>query len=267
MATERGLRIVGGQEAPEDAFPDCCAVGNESGWYCSGTLIAPTVVVTAAHCRSATLVFLRGNDVRRPEEGDTLRVAAQVYHPTEDLSVLVLERPSSVPPRRVAQGAEVRGDEGLLVGFGCVDRDGKMGYGVKRMVTVPIRSICCRGLEPGLYGCRRGTEMVAGHPGLDRDSCHGDSGGPLYVRAGDAGGWLLLGATSRGVRNARHECGDGGIYVRVDLCLPWIEDVTGQLIGQRMSWGTNERSLPGAAGWGAEGDEEQENAGEQQGHQ
>jgi secreted trypsin-like serine protease len=71
--------------------------------------------------------------------------------------------------------------------------------------------------------------MVAGHRGLLLDSCRGDSGGPLYIRNTD-GEYFLIGATSRGIRDSFTTCGDGGIYVRVDLCLDWIRNVTGVAI-------------------------------------
>ena len=79
------------------------------------------------------------------------------------------------------------------------------------------------------FGCRAGTEMVAGHRGLLRDSCRGDSGGPLYIQ-NPAGDFYLLGATSRGSRDGSHVCGDGGIYVRVDHFLDWIHEKTGVAI-------------------------------------
>jgi hypothetical protein len=48
--TRPGREIVGGVETQD--FPDCCALGDDRGYYCSGTLIAPNVVVTAEHCRA-----------------------------------------------------------------------------------------------------------------------------------------------------------------------------------------------------------------------
>lgn len=47
-----------------------------------------------------------------------------------------------------------------------------------------------------------------------------DSGGPAYVLKD--GEWLLAGATSRATSNSVLNCGDGGIYARVDQYQKWI---------------------------------------------
>jgi hypothetical protein len=219
--------IVGG--VPTMEFPDCCAVGNDTEYYCTGTLIAPTVIVTARHCPNLKRAFLKGHDTSDAAGGETIEVEREFAHDKEDLRVLVLRKPSSVAPRHIAQGAEVQGKHALLVGFGTIDFEGTVGYGLKRKVEVPITSIDCGAPgESARYGCRVGTEIVAGHRGLSRDSCRGDSGGPLYI-LGAEGTYHLLGVTSRGVGGPR-TCGDGGIYVRVDQFVEWIRQQTGVTI-------------------------------------
>ncbi len=233
--------IVGGKRVRRGDFPDCCAVGDDFGYFCTGTLIAPNVVVTAKHCGNATRVFLGGNDINRPQSGETIRVkkvrgddgiekTLVIPHPDRevDLEVLVLEEASSVVPRRVAQESELAGlTEVMLVGFGTIDLAGNVGYGIKRQVKVPVETFDCSEADVAARrGCRADFEIVAGQRGLRRDSCRGDSGGPLYIETGD-GTYHLLGATSRGARGSDNVCGDGGIYVRVDKFLDWISEETG----------------------------------------
>ena len=226
--TEEPDSIIGG--LPTTDFPECCAVGSAQGYFCTGTLIAPTIVVTAGHCEGVDRVFLGGSDVTDSAGGETIRVAEQFDHPEADLRVLVLQHPAHVAPAHVAQGLEVQGEVATLVGFGTINFAGTRGYGEKRKVDVPIVSLDCG--SAGIAhesGCTPGKELVAGHRGLNLDSCRGDSGGPLYIQSSN-GPYYLLGATSRGVRNAARMCGDGGIYVRVDQYLDWIEEQTGVAI-------------------------------------
>jgi hypothetical protein len=220
--------IVGG--APTRQFPDCCAVGDSTGYYCSGTLIARTVVVTAKHCKRIGQVFLKGGDIRDPSSGEMLTVCKTIEHPKVDLRLLILERESQVAPRHIAQEFEVQATRAELVGFGTIDYDGMLGYGLKRRVEVPIVSI--DGTDPHdqeNYNCLPNVEMVAGQRGLNRDSCRGDSGGPLYIMSPE-GEYYLLGVTSRGISNTHRRCGDGGIYVRLDRFVDWIRTQTGVTI-------------------------------------
>jgi secreted trypsin-like serine protease len=219
-------KIVGGVLTQD--FPDCCAVGDSLQYFCSGTLIAPNIVVTARHCTSSTQVFIGGGDVRQPASGETIRIKQEFAHPSADIRVFVLEHDSTITARRVARGAEIdKAQEGIVVGFGTINLAGTIGFGRKRMVRVPIVSLSCSlPTDQDRFGCQPGIELVAGHRGLRKDTCHGDSGGPLYIENAN-GDILLLGATSRGARNAVNECGDGGIYVRVDQFLDWIQQQTG----------------------------------------
>jgi uncharacterized protein (TIGR03382 family) len=68
---------------------------------------------------------------------------------------------------------------------------------------------------------------VAGGTGT-ADSCFGDSGGPVYLDTDR--GPVLIGAVSRGVDNAATPCGGGGIYVRTDKIVTWIEDIVGESV-------------------------------------
>ena len=212
------------------------AVGSDSHWGCTGTLITPTVVLTAGHCASvATRVYV-GGDVTRP--GLVVNVKKRVRHPKyhvgkhNDLLVLILATPvQGVDPRPLARKTVIdKAGDGRAVGFGATDASGTFGYGVKRLVDVPIASNECRGKSGGhddhtAYGCDVGLEVVAGRPLLAQDSCNGDSGGPFYILDGHT--WRLAGVTSRATDSAVHNCGDGGIYVRVDRYRAWIDGIPG----------------------------------------
>jgi secreted trypsin-like serine protease len=231
------VRIIGGTEVQPGEFDDCVAVGSDAEWGCSGTLVARNVVVTAGHCADfATRVFF-GTDVRAA--GRVVRVRKRHRHPRyhkgkhNDLMVLLLaENVTGVAPRRLAPARTINAaTDGRVVGFGHTDPTGTSGYGRKRKVDVPVASPSCSGAIDGhddsvSYGCDRLLELVAGRPLLARDTCSGDSGGPFYVDDGN-GAWLLAAATSRATDSAVNNCGDGGIYVRLDKYAKWIAGIPG----------------------------------------
>jgi len=218
-----GDRIIGG--VPTSEFPDCVAVGSETGWCCSGTLVAPNVVVTAGHCQAkcASRVLI-GDDVGREADAQVIAVARAELHPSysrgkDDLCTLVLaEDAVGVEPRPIAEPDALDGTTSVrIAGFGNTSVYG--GYGRRMMVDVPLAAN-----EPR-FGADADKEFVAGSPFLDRDSCNGDSGGPAYVQ--HDGGWLLAGATSRATDSRYRLCGDGGIYTRVRAYRDWIRAVPG----------------------------------------
>jgi hypothetical protein len=82
---------------------------------------------------------------------------------------------------------------------------------------------CSKKMEPLLseLGPIDSRRLCAGTSQGGIDSCHGDSGGPLLVRA-EGGGWLQVGIVSYGVK----ECGAKGtysVYARVGAYAQWIE--------------------------------------------
>lgn len=225
-------RIVGPDARVDeiDEHPGCVAVGSDHNWCCTGVLIAPDRVLTAAHCVAggcAARVYL-GTDVRDAADSPerVLNVKA-VIHPEylvgeryNDVAVLILDRPVDIAPVPIATAEEIAAASSVrLAGFGRTDFDGLQGYGVRRKVDVPIASAACLNGAVAVYGCDPGHELVAAPPIFGNDSCNGDSGGPAFIRV--SGGWKLAGVTSRAIACSRRACGEGGIYVRADRYAQW----------------------------------------------
>lgn len=229
-------RILQGTKAPPDKLGFCVAVGDDEGYFCTGSLVASRLVVTAGHCieNNPTKIFV-GSSISGP--GTTYRVVQRVIHPkydpgskTDDLSLLVLERPVvDVSPTKIASPDQINAMGSVcLAGFGNTDVGGRFGFGTKMYVDVPV--VSSDGSGP--YGAHVGSEFVA----VDKhgkDSCRGDSGGPALIRLPGDGiavpqKVVLAGATSRATKMASAPCGDGGIYVRLDKYTPWIDEVAKQ---------------------------------------
>ncbi len=244
-----GYRVVGGEDAPAGSWPDAAAVmfGNEQG--CTGTLIAPDVVLTAAHCAGGiTHVLL--DTVDYEAGGERIAVAETIvadrWQTHYDVALLILEEDSTVEPRIIARGCALdrflyEGAEVSIVGYGATNPAGTR-YGSRlQQASSTVRDPDCTDLA---MGCMRpvspGGELLAGGDGVD--SCYGDSGGPLYLIPADKGSRskrrmdynlvaqddapeqaYLVGITSRGVEVGNMDCSEGGIYVRPDAVIDWIE--------------------------------------------
>jgi endonuclease G len=249
----RMLRIVGGTRVQPGSFPECCVVGRGEGtdveWFCSGTLIHPRAVLTAAHCAAdrPNRVLLRADNTSFTSQAELLPVLRIRVHPeyvpdsTHDLCILILGRDSAVAPATICTPQELDdADTVHLVGFGYNDPNQPLGFGVKREVDVAIGSLRRTpgenlASEEQQFGFDSQTEFVAGRKGLGKDTCNGDSGGPAFVRV--SSGFKLAGVTSRSTAEAGVRCGDGGIYGRPDQQLEWINRVLADAGVQRIRGG------------------------------
>jgi uncharacterized protein (TIGR03382 family) len=226
--------VLGGDEVPEGRWRDTAAVlfGGQQG--CSGVLVAPTVVLTAGHCNDTSLdaVLVGTNSLSQPGRGEQIAVTRRIEYPSSwtsfDVTALVLQRASAIEPRAIATGWArldiVDGAAVQLVGYGAIDRDATVYVDALQEVETTITDADCSDEGVGCnVAARPAGELGAG--GMGRDTCPGDSGGPLYLRT--VYGDFLAGLTSRAYDSAQFYCQDGGIYERPDAIVDWIEQETG----------------------------------------
>jgi hypothetical protein len=177
------------------------------------------------------MLWVGTNDLSQPGRGEQIQISSSSEYPdsanTYDIAVLVLTRAAAAAPRPIATGWArldvVDGATVQLVGFGAIDRDSTMFVPQLQEVETTITDADCSGGNGCLGAVQPAGELGAG--GMGRDTCLGDSGGPLYLKTpyGD----FLAGITSRAFADAVFTCQDGGIYVRPDKIVDWIEETVG----------------------------------------
>ncbi len=224
--------VVGGSTVPAGKWPDTVAIIGVKG-TCTGTLIAPTVVLTAGHCAEIEPEQIIADTTDFAEQGGThVNVKSITAYPdwraSYDVSLIVLDKPvTGIAPRAVATACTFGGfgtsSQVHLVGFGLTDQDGVGSNTGLHEAIAQVRDPDCsweHGCKPAVAP---GGEFVAG--GAGTDSCFGDSGGPVYLDT--PRGVVAIGAVSRGVDGSTSPCGGGGIYVRTDKIVDWIEATAG----------------------------------------
>ncbi len=239
-------RVVNGSLAESDDYPFVAALLSSgvadpfAAQFCGGSVVAPSIVITAAHCVDdlPAIDVLVNTDRLVSGHGDRIPVASILVHPhwdrftaRNDLALLYLASPSSARRIRVVQKAgDFRAaphEIARVAGYGCVEYDAGSGacngYPDRMYkAALPLLSDdeCRTGLGPDYHArtmrCAGGTSAGGHAP----DSCFGDSGGPLVVK-GPAGSGrpLLVGLVSWGPG-----CGDSpSAYTRLSRHRGWLK--------------------------------------------
>lgn len=228
--------VIGGTPTPAGLYPATGALVAEVNGtrqvFCTGTLIAPDAVLTAAHCMIAppyigtfTPEFTLALDANTATDAEIYTSSAHYSHPmfdpntsppgtlshSYDIALVLFQDPipGAMPaylPTDAESAALVAGIPLEITGYGQTSASDQT-HGVKYNATTTMVAL-------------GDWEIQVGEAGMPQN-CHGDSGGPAYIHEGSD--LRLLGIVSRGLSGGEDTCNIGGIDTRADMYKSWIE--------------------------------------------
>ncbi|ELS56515.1 trypsin-like serine protease [Streptomyces viridochromogenes] len=218
------------QGTPDDESDDL-------GFFCGGAVVAPTKILTAAHCVKGYDWYNHGAVVTGTAQlpstddagntdlhGGTVTLPdRQWYHPSynattidNDIAVITLAGAVKATPIRMTTSGDTAsyaaGTNAKVYGWGRTSSTSQDISETLKTATLPVQSdsTCA-----GYYGSEfvKGHMVCAGNPASGSDSgttsaCNGDSGGPLVVNN------RIVGVVSWGVQNCVAE-GAYSVFAKV----------------------------------------------------
>ncbi|MCG7985260.1 MAG: trypsin-like serine protease [Candidatus Thiodiazotropha lotti] len=233
-------RIIGGSPAESNAYPWMTALisKTDSEQFCGGSLIDERWVITAAHCVQSESagdiqVYIGGLSLTDRSDGEIHDISYIYIHPDygddHDLALLRLAEPSSKQPitmsSREFDNGLTDGSNLIVTGWGLTSKDENATGSFELLkADVPLRNHTQCVVN---YLDNDGTEITdnmicAGSTDGTKDSCNGDSGGPLMALDGE-NKLNLLGIVSFGSIEGCANASLPGVYTRVSRYLEWID--------------------------------------------
>jgi secreted trypsin-like serine protease len=241
--------IFGGSAAASEEWPWAAFVHathkSGEGFSCTGTVVAPTFVLTAGHCVEDILtghrtppaeyaVVTGTRDVRDKTVRQISKVVRAIPYPGfnrfklhGDAGLLQLATPTSSPPLALAGPEDAPllgpGMPAFIAGWGLNDRGAKPRQSpiLRRAATYVQRRTYCRNHGRAYYPFFNASLQLCTTtpPGFAIGTCHGDSGGPALAYRPD-GTPVQVGITSLGPADCDTTLPD--VFTRVDLVSPWV---------------------------------------------
>jgi len=244
MASVTGLeRIIQGKQAPSPIpWQAHMRQGSPTGgfsFFCGGTILDSTTILTAAHCYygqdlTATNWFIAAGATHVQDAGAQTSFVASItlhenYNPTtinNDVAILKLKTPltfnDKVKPACLPAATLTPSGVCVASGWGLVGQEPDQGTLNLMYVAKPvIVNTQCRLTS---WGPNQITEYMicAGDADGGESTCKGDSGGPLVI-AGANDVATIIGTTSFGPASG---CGTKGLPAVYAYTIPFLDWIT-----------------------------------------
>jgi secreted trypsin-like serine protease len=240
--------VIGGHNTTVEKYPSLAFIEGlqaTDGYACSGSVVAPRVILTAGHCvedlESSSLVepnlvgVATGVSNLKHVPADKISSVERVlvyphFDPSQlhgDAGLLILKAPVTAPPIALATSADGSlyepGTKLTIAGWGLDKQGAEEIPNQLQAATVPVEesSRCEKGirriypfLDPSLQVCTLDAPQFKVTP------CQGDSGGPAIATRAD-GSMVEVGVTSMG--NTTCNPTSPAVYTRVDQISDWVQ--------------------------------------------
>jgi trypsin len=227
-------RIVGGSQPSRNRYPYFVRIDHNNRLHCGGVLIAPDIVLTAAHCVMGSgtyTAYVNAFNTYRFYSGVEVKaVSSASKHPSYssrtrgyDLAIMKLSSPVNNPVTIPINGLSSEpgtGDSLTVIGVGA-DASGRSTVWLHEAEVNMVSPRTCNINYGGKINDR--TMFCARDPG--QDSCQGDSGGPIMQTIG--GVEQVVGIVSWGIGCA--EAAYPGVYARTSAAKQWIDIMVSRL--------------------------------------